>query len=192
MKLHKLSCPNCNGILELNVNDKEYIFCPYCGQKFFVDDGKKEYTINQNINFNKNITHTKRTYDEAEVIKAKTADREKKFSWVGWIGIAIAFIALEAFCFWMGDSDERTAQKAKEAGLISAGANDDYEGENYEVVVEQLKTLGFENITTIDLNDSGITFWKADKVESVSIGGDTSFYSSDYFEPDVTIIVKYH
>lgn len=198
MKLHKLNCPNCNGILDLKVDDQEYIFCPYCGQKFFVEDGKKEYTINQNINtkkdinINKNVTHTNRTYDEAEVIKAKTADREKKYSWVSLVGLAAFFCLLIGICFYMAGSEDRAAQKAKDTGKISAGTDEDYVGGNYEVVVDQLETLGFTNITTVDLDDSGITFWKIDKVESVSIGGDTSFYSGDYFEPDIAIIVKYH
>ena len=93
MKLHKLSCPNCNGILDLKVDDKEYIFCPYCGEKFFVEDGKKEYTINQNINvkkdinINKNITHTNRNIDDAEIIKQKTKLTKEKMSWVFLIGI---------------------------------------------------------------------------------------------------------
>jgi len=198
MKVHKLSCPNCNGILELNVDDKEYIFCPYCGQKFFVEDGKKEYTINQNINIkkdiniNKNVTHTNRTYDEAEIIKAKTDAKEKKNSWWLLVGLVIFFIADMAFLWCLDGADERAAQKAKEVGKISAGSDEDYIGENYEAVVEQLETLGFTNIKTVDLDDSGIAFWNADKVESVSISGDTTFYSSDYFEPDVAIIVKYH
>lgn len=198
MKLHKLNCPNCNGILELKVDGQEYIFCPYCGQKFLLEDGKKEYTINQNINIkkdiniNKNIIHTRRTYDEAEIIKATTADREKKYSWVGWVGLALFWVALMGFCLYMMGIEDRWARKAEEEGKISAGAYDDYEGENYKVVVEQLETLGFENITTVDLDDSGITFWKEDKVESVSISGDTSFSVHDYFYPHEAIIVKYH
>lgn len=198
MKLYKLSCPNCEGMLDLKVDDKEYIFCPYCGQKFFVEDGKKEYTINQNINIkkdiniNKNVTHTNRRYDEAEIIRAKTEDREKKYSWIGWVGFAIFYIGLMAFLFWMAGSEEREAKKAKEEGLISAGSYKDYKGENYEAVLEQLETLGFENIKTVDLDDAGIAIWKSNKVESVSVGGDTSFFSSDYFEPDVAIIIKYH
>ena len=72
MKLQSLKCPNCDGMLNMDLEKMEHIFCPYCGQKFSVDDGKKEYTINQNININKNITHTKLTYNEADVIREKT------------------------------------------------------------------------------------------------------------------------
>ena len=59
-------------------------------------------------------------------------------------------------------------------------------------MVEQLETLSFINIVAIDLNDSGVAFWRDGKVESVSIAGDSTFWSSDYFEPSVSIIVKYH
>ncbi len=198
MKLHKLSCPNCNGVLDLNVENKEYIFCPYCGQKFFLDDEKKEYTVNQNINIkkdiniNKNITSTNRYIDDAEVEKVRASLKKEKMDNLIVIFIMIFFAIMAIFCFWMGDSGERAAEKAKEAGLISAGDSDDYEGENYELVVEQLKTLGFENISAVDLDDAGIALWKSDKVESVSVGGDTSFSSDDYFESDEAVIVKYH
>ena len=43
----------------------------------------------------------------------------------------------------MADSEERDAKKAHEAGLISAGSYEDYKGEHYEAVVEQLEILGF-------------------------------------------------
>ena len=80
MQLRKLKCPNCGGTLDINLDDKEYIFCPYCGEKCFVEDGKKEYTINQNINIKKDIninkqtSHTRHNIDEADVIRAKTED----------------------------------------------------------------------------------------------------------------------
>ncbi len=54
MKLHKLSCPNCNGMLDLNVREgTTSVFCPYCGQKFYLDEGKTEHTMNKNINVDK-------------------------------------------------------------------------------------------------------------------------------------------
>lgn len=43
MKLHKLKCPNCNGTLDIKMDKSDTIFCPYCGEKFIVDNGKKEY-----------------------------------------------------------------------------------------------------------------------------------------------------
>ena len=108
------------------------------------------------------------------------------------IGLVLFLIFDLSILIFMGVAEDRAVQKAKDAGKISAGAAEDYLDEDYEVVVAQLETLGFTNITIIDLDDSGIKLWKADKVESVLIDGDTSFDSGDYFEPDVTIIIKYH
>lgn len=190
MELKKLTCPNCNGTLNLEVENKKYIFCPYCGQQFLVEDGKQEIT--RNINIKKDVNVTKRTINDAEVIRAKTADRAKTHKLLDKVGILLVYVALIGALFWFWDFDDREAKKAAEDGRISAGSDEDYVGENYEAVVDQLETLGFTNVKAIDLDDAGITFWKADKVESVSIGGDTSFFSGDYFDPDVTIIVKYH
>lgn len=198
MKLHKLRCPNCAGTLDIKLDDNEYIFCPYCGEKFLVEDGKKEYTFTQNvnikkdININKNISHTQRNIDEAEVIRAKTESREKKFSWLGGAALGLIWVLCFGSLFFMGFAEDRAEQKAIDSGKISAGSYEDYEGEHYEAVVEQLKALGFENISCVDLDDSGVMFWKSEKVESVSIAGDTTFSKGDYFFPDESVIVKYH
>ena len=198
MKLHKLRCPNCAGTLDIKLDDNEYIFCPYCGEKFLVEDGKKEYTFTQNvnikkdININKNISHTQRNIDEAEVIRAKTESREKKFSWLGGAALGLIWVLCIGTLFFMGFAEDRAEQKAVDSGKISAGSYEDYEGEHYEAVVEQLKALGFENISCVDLDDSGVMFWKSEKVESVSIAGDTTFSKGDYFFPDESVIVKYH
>ncbi|MBQ8186682.1 MAG: hypothetical protein IJ037_07395 [Clostridia bacterium] len=56
----------------------------------------------------------------------------------------------------------------------------------------QLSELGFENVVTVDLDDSGIAFWKNETVESVSIDGDTYFESINYFYPEDKVIVTYH
>ena len=100
----------------------------------------------------------------------------------GWVGLVLVYAALMGCLFWWDGSGDREAKKAAEEGRISAGSDEDYVGENYEAVVDQLETLGFTNVKAIDLDDSGVTFWKADKVESVSIGGDTSFYSSNHYQ----------
>ena len=67
MKLHKLTCPNCNGTLEIDIDNRKQIFCPYCGQKFLIDDGRIHIEITKNININK----TNRVIDDAEIIRAK-------------------------------------------------------------------------------------------------------------------------
>ena len=198
MRLHKMRCPNCSGMLDIKLDDNEYIFCPYCGEKFFVEDGKKEYTINQNVNIrkdinvNKHTSHTRHNINEAEVIRAKTADREGRHAWVALVGSLLVLCLIMGICFYMMGAEDRAAQRAIDSGKISAGSHKDYEGENYEAVVKQLEALGFSNISCIDLDDSGVLFWRSEKVESISIGGDTTFGQNDYFSPNESVIVKYH
>ncbi len=192
MKLQNLRCPNCTGKLDINIDGKEYIFCPYCGDQFYIGGEKREYTINKNISINKVSKETRHYIDEAEVIRASTADRESKNSWKWFIGLIAFFAAIAAFCFFMAGTEDRAAAKAEKEGKISAGKYEDYEGEDYAAVVEQLKSFGFTNISCVDLDDSGVLFWRDGKVESVSIEGDTTFYSSDYFYPDVVIVITYH
>ena len=197
MRLKKMHCPNCDGILDIKLDNKEYIFCPYCGDKFFVEDGEK-HTINRNIHIKKDInitkhtSHTNRYVDDADVIRAKTENKEHLYKLLGWIGPVILWLLVMGICFYMIGAPEREAQKAIESGKISAGANEDYEGTQYEAAVAQLKALGFENITCIDLDYSGLLFWTDEKVASISINGDTSFYSGDYFYPDSAVIINYH
>ena len=152
MKLQKLSCPNCNGILEMNVDNKEYIFCPYCGQKFFVDDEKKEYTINQNINvkkdinINKNVTHT--TYNEADVIKQKTAFTKEKMSWIFGIGIWVVLFLVIGGVNLFGHLGVK-----KEEARLQELVNEimiDIENENYDSAEIKANQLYWNNSWTSD------------------------------------------
>ena len=64
MKIVKMNCPNCNGKLEINSDDKTTV-CNYCGTTLAIDDGiiRVEHTIN----------------DNAENKKAKNAEAFIKF-----------------------------------------------------------------------------------------------------------------
>lgn len=194
MKLHKMTCPNCDGMLEMKVsNDADYIFCPYCGQQFFVDEDKKTCTINQNININKHIkidktVHSRYT-DDAEVIKAQSKDKENKRAWIALIVCAVIALGIPFGMLTKFDIEEKQAEKA---GKICAGFYKDYEGEKYEAVVAQFEAMGFKHIDTIDLEDSGIAFWKNETVQTVSVAGNSSFDSTDYFYTTDPVIITYH
>lgn len=85
----------------------------------------------------------------------------------------------------------REKNKEKE-GKISAGSYIELIGKDYKSVAAHLKAAGFTNIELIDLNDSEIMFWNNGKVETISIGGNTSFDTTSYFNKDIKIIISYH
>lgn len=70
---------------------------------------------------------------------------------------------------------------------------EEFEGENYKDVVTRFQMAGFTNISTEPIEDL-ITGWlvKDGEVEEVSINGKTSFGSSASFEPNATVIIRYH
>ena len=194
MKLHKLRCPNCDGMLEMKIGGKsDHIFCPYCGQQFFVDDGKKTYTINQNININKNIKVDKtihnRYTNDAEVIKAQNKEKEDKRSIMLFFICIALLLGMAIVPSLVMDLNEKSARNE---GKISAGFYRDLLGKDYETVEAHFESAGFTNIELIDLDDSGLAFWKNGKVETISIGGDTAFDSTDFYYPDTKVVISYH
>ena len=81
---------------------------------------------------------------------------------------------------------------AQHEGKINAGYYKDLVGEKYETVEAHFEAAGFTNIELIDLDDAGISFWKNGEVEIISVGGNTSFDSADWFEPDTRVVISYH
>ena len=184
MKLHKLICPNCNGSLNIEIADgTSSVFCPYCGQNFFVDDENRSYTVNKNINIHKQYT------DDAEIVKAKLKDKEDKRS---WIALAVMFAVLLLMIIIPISIYEISENNAVSEGKISAGDYNDLIGKKYEVVKAHFEAAGFTDIELVDLDDTGIDFWNEGEVDIISVGGNTDFDSRDWFDPDTKVIISYH
>lgn len=192
MKLQKLNCPNCNGLLNIELTQKsDYIFCPYCGQQFHIDSEKREYTFNKNININKTINHIKR--NETEIEKAKASVKETKFELIFGAFMIVFLFGCMIACFTVPALLEKiSAEKEKQAGKINIGSHYDYEEKDYEFVVAEFQALGFEDIEIIDLDDAGLFKNKADTVESVSVKGNSKFTWQDYFFITDKVIITHH
>ena len=189
MKLEQLNCPYCGSNIQMSLSGRKAIFCPYCGNQFAVDDGEKVSTKNINIH--------KRYTNDAALEKERVRDREnerrhKEDKWI-MIGFALFFFmvfATSGFFVLKGEWDNK---KSAAAGMIRVGQSaSDMEGKKYQVIMEQLDSAGFTNITTIDLDDAGWFSNRADTVDSVSIGGNSSFGSREYFDPDTKVVISYH
>lgn len=189
MKLEKLTCPACGAGIDMDIKGRSSVFCPFCGSQFTIDDGTK--TTNKNININKKYTN------DAAVEKERRKDREnerkhKEYKWT-MIGLVIFLVLDFGLLYFMGAKEEWDAKKSIEAGKIQIGISaSDMEGKKYQGIIEQLEESGFVNIKTIDMDDAGLFANKSDTIESVTIDGDSSFSSSDYFDPNSKIIISYH
>lgn len=186
MKAKSLKCPECGANLVIE-EGRSFCFCQYCGCKIMLDDEKQEYTINKNINIKKNVH--KRYTNDAEVIKANNTEKENKRSWIALIVYFAILIGIAVVPSLVKIINENTARNE---GKISAGFYRDLLDEDYKTVEAHFKAAGFSNIELIDLNDSGIAFWNDGKVETISIGGDISFDSTDFYDPDTKVVISYH
>ena len=192
MKLKVLKCPECRANIEIEEGRKS-CFCSYCGCKIVLDEEKQEHTYNYNYNYVKRDEARIRENERKEKVRLSELEyeerKDKRDNKIGLIaGLGIPLLIIVAILLGFGINKWTSEAQGK----ISAGYYDDYIGENYEAVVEQFEELGFENIVTIDLEDSGVAFWNNGKVKSVSIDGNDRFESINYFHPDDKVIIKYH
>lgn len=188
MKLQVVKCPECHANLEIE-EGRDFCYCQYCGYKILLDNEKQEVQISQNINITKDISKTKRYINDAEIIKAKNQEKENRRTWIALIFSMLLLIAIPLSMFLGPEIKE---WNAKSTGKIQAGDMNNLIGEQYETVKAHFEAAGFVNIELIDLNDSGVMFWNDGKVKTISVGGNTSFGSSDWFDPYTKVVISYH
>ena len=187
MKLTNINCPNCGGTINADISKQKIIFCTYCGQHLEVDNGVRETVHTKNVNINKSVSIHKRYTNDADILREENKIKQLKHE--NRVGcLCIGLILLVFLGIFIMSSPETVG---KLTGKISAGYHSDLEGENYRYVKSTLEAAGFTNIELIDLNDQGL-FKKDGEVTSVSVGGNTSFDSWDFFEKNAKIVITYH
>lgn len=188
MKIKTFRCPECQANIEIE-EGRTFCYCQYCGCKIILDDEKQEIKIHKNINITKNIMHTNHHINDAEIIRETNKEKRELRNWIAAILCLIISISIPFLMMLKLDVEKKAAQSN---GKINAGFYRDLIGENYKTVQAHFESAGFTNIDLIDLNDSGIAFWNAEKVESISIGGVTRFDSDNWFDPDTKVVISYH
>lgn len=196
MKMYQLNCPSCGATVEIE-QDRKSMFCTYCGNQIYVDDGVKRVEITKNINCHKTYTDEAkiRENERKERIQLKQMeyeDKEKKRN-DKTVFLCIGLLMLIAlFSFGMAHYYEEAAKPNEDEICIPFSSND-LEGKNFESVITDLKNAGFSDITTkkqADLVTGLIT--KSGSVESVSINGDFDFDTDEIFPKDAKVVVIYH
>ena len=190
MKMTSISCPTCGAGIKIDIKGRDTLFCPYCGSQILFED---DITISQNINI-----HTRHTED-AEIERERRIDRQNEREHREFTGVMFGLMLVLFLCIgllvllyfkWEADDKKAVAEGKIQIGISSSDIEEDKT--KYQGIVSQLEASGFSNITVIDLDDAGIFTKKADTIDSISVDGDSSFSSHDYFNPDAKIIISYH
>lgn len=211
----RLRCPNCGDILEKQFNYYSYLedyVCDNCYSKLHrdytsdgfevvndetedtedyicdIDEDTYVYSNSHNKKNNENF-ESKNTNRGIKKEQTEPEDSKKHndIKWAFLLMILPLIIGLGMIAKF-----EVEEWVAKGQGKISAGYYQDLVGEDYKAVEAHFEAAGFTHITLIDLNDSGILFWKKDKVKMISIAGNNSFDTTDWFEPDDEVVITYH
>ena len=186
MNMKTIECAYCGAAIEVDVQGRDSVFCNYCGKKIALNG---ENSVTKNVNIKKDIKVHKRYTDDADVIRAQTEAKKDKNDLITFAAIIGAFALMAALILGVPALIKAGNENS---GNISAGYYKDLVGENYKTVEAHFRAAGFTNIELIDLNDSGIAFWNEGKVETISVGGDTSFESLDFFDPNTKVVISYH
>lgn len=190
MRVMQVECPSCGSSMgDLGIEGRIQIKCPYCDSTFWVEESNT-FTINKNININQ----TNRNIDEAAILKIEAEREEKrrdrKNNYIFFIGFAaFCIISLTIMSISEKIGNKRRDQAISEGKLIPGSSGSYYEMD-YKAAMKKLKTIGFKNITHIDLHE-GIIFVNDGEVEDITIDGNSSFDSYDGFDPDAEIIITH-
>ena len=153
-----------------------------------VDNNDKQAIIRTIKSFNNSLSddeawdiYVKTLVDENGIFISRQNDDKSKIKWIDRLN----------YVGNLNTTEEELVKKFIQEHL-KVGYYKDLVGEDYKTVEAHFKAAGFTNIELIDLNDAGIAFWNEGKVETISVGGDTSFDSYDYFDPNTKVVISYH
>lgn len=105
----------------------------------------------------------------------------------------IRFLYIIAFVFLMLNGCSHASDEKPDDRIEMPASSSDYEGRNYQDVINELEIIGFTNIDVEMLDDLVIGWLTKDgEVEKVSINGSTIFSSGAKYPSDAAIIVTYH
>ncbi len=105
----------------------------------------------------------------------------------------IRFLCIIAFVFLTLNGCSHESGGKPDNRIEMPASSSDYEGRNYQEVINELEIIGFTNINVEVLDDLVIGWLTKDgEVEKISIDGNTIFSSGAKYSSDATVIITYH
>ena len=214
--MYPIKCPECNASLEYEEGIK-VLFCRYCGAKVLIENENEH--IYRHID-EAEIKHeeTERMVRMRELdMEEKARSLDLKFI-IGTVAACAILLVLsfigDAFnifvlqnCYFLavvvgiiGFIHYKDKMNFKVNAVNNSAGNiqpalsaEQYIGKDRHFVVKNLKDCGFKDVRAIPLGDLTIgVIEKPDKVESITIGGKSSFKASRWFSPSDPVVIRYH
>ena len=185
MKITVLRCPNCDGPIE---NDKQIIFCSFCGAELSIDDDTKDV----NITYKKDINISRKYINEAKImelqIKKEEGEAEKKSEKKVLIGCAVIVLVFFSFVGLMAFIESGGLPGT----VLTPSSSRSFHGSNFEQVVRELESAGFTNIELVRQEDLTLGILARDgSVSRITINGVANFSRNARFRYDAHVIITY-
>lgn len=194
MSLKQTKCPNCGDTIKINQLSQIYdckVECPSCHSSFILESKHSKIGAENEAYMDRVIFDDERN----ERIRIKERDEDFKLKLLDIIqqniNQLIGFgMLIGLFLFGIGmlgslDDGVKTIYLSQSAKS--------FKGENYNLVVDQLQDMGFENIEVEELKDLKIGWLIKDgEVEKVMIDGVDDFKKEDRFKADSKVKIYYH
>lgn len=144
MKLHSLTCPNCNSVLEIE-NNLDIFYCKYCGYKIILE-GQSDAAYRARTKI-AGMTHDEIMAREQHAHEERIHDKNDKFIGKYLIGFAIFYLIILLFVL----ISEPITEKAKKE-------SSDRQEEQLQSIVEEIQV-------DIEKGNFDIAFAKAETID---------------------------
>ena len=203
----ELICRECGSSMLIN-EDKDIICCPYCGSKRIVIESdnvkiaKYRTKAGKDVAMEalKNIQNKTNSNKEISIEKIKSSERKRAIQAAeDAMAIKVLPVILIAMTIMVAvimipiGMTEMTKAK-NEAGTVyvyASYSSDDLQGADYNKIIDELKSEGFENIQTVGVkvteNDNG----EIGKVKSVKVKN-TAIIKNQKYKNDDVVKVEYY
>ncbi len=218
---HSVKCPECGASLPIE-EGRNQVFCSYCGTKVLVhNDNEHIYRHIDEAGIKQ--AETDRLVKLRELEMAEKNNATRKILIKAWLIISIILIVIAVYLLLSSHDDwmkaflficyacfpviggggillfrvmpEKEAEKAamKIGGIRFPKGLEPFDEKHFEVVRNSLQSVGFTNISCINLHD--ITFGilnKPGRIESITVEGEKITSGGKVYMPNVSITITYH
>ena len=219
--LMSVKCPECGKTLSIEP-DRTQAFCTYCGAKVLIsNDNEFVFRQVDEADVRKAETDRMVRMHEIEMQEKNQAIRKTlTVVWLVLTVLLIVIAVILAFTddaegtffmfliyacapiigggAWMIFKwlPEREVQKtiARNGGIRFPKDLEPFSEKKVQPVMEALHVAGFTNVTCINEKDLNIltVLLSGDKVDRITVGGESIVSGGKYYRPDVPIVVHYH
>ena len=165
-------------------------------KKLEIEEGKNK--IYRDVEFGKQQVEMDKTSAEREISRGQNSTELEKKKWdfkTSAFSVAFKPVLFIAVLFVIAVALVVSHINHNATKIEIPSSSGYYVGEEYTKVIQELKDAGFNNIKTLPMNDIGIVqefLGSVDKVDSISINGDTKFKKGQTFSRNAKIVIRYH